>query len=260
MTEQEQAGAATSAAGGHGIVFELCAETMDACLAAREGGADRIELCSSLIEGGLTPSHGLIRQAVAQAGLPVHVLLRPRPGNFVYGPADFGVLQADLAHLHVLGARGAVFGLLEPDGRVDVPRTRMLVEQAGSLEVTFHRAFDETPSLEEALEDLIAAGCARVLTSGGTGNVHSGSAVLARLVRQARGRIAVAAGGGLRASQAAELARATGATHFHGSVRRLAGGAAVASETPWLAASAEVVPADIAAMMGNLRAGTNARV
>jgi copper homeostasis protein len=200
------------------IIFELCAETMDACLAARDGGAQRIELCSGLSEGGLTPGHGFVREAVRQSGLPVHVLVRPRGGGYVYSADEVAVMAADIAHIKTLGAAGVVLGLLQKDGSVDVATTRELVELAQPMEVTFHRAFDSTPSLEAALEQVIAAGCKRVLTSGGHRDVVQGAFVLAALVEQAAGRIDIAVGGGLRLQNAAVLARATGATHFHGSL------------------------------------------
>src|SRR6185437_12578065 len=104
------------------IVFELCAESIDACLLACEAGVDRIELCSALSEGGLTPSHGLIREAVMRSGLPVHVLLRPRGGDFVYTNAEFDVMREDLKHLRLLGISGVVLGVLREDGTVDVER------------------------------------------------------------------------------------------------------------------------------------------
>lgn len=203
------------------IVFELCAESIDACLVARAGGANRIELCSALSEGGLTPSHGLIREAVSRSGLPVHVLLRPRGGDFVYTDAEFEVMREDLKHLRLLGASGVVLGVLHEDGTVDVERTRELVEMAGPLEVTFNRAFDHVVSLEDALEDIIALGCQRVLTSGGERDVVSGGKSLARLIEKAAGRIDIAVGGGLRLKNAAAVARTTGARHFHGSIRRI---------------------------------------
>jgi copper homeostasis protein len=202
------------------MIFELCAETMDACLAARAGGARRIELCSGLSEGGITPSHGLIVEAVERSGLPVHVLVRPRGGSFVYSAAEIEVMRRDILHVMELGAAGVVFGILRPDGRVDVEATRELVELARPLEVTFHRAFDMTPSLPQALEDVIASRADRLLTSGGKRDVVAGSAALAELVRLAGDRIKVAVGGGLRLENAASLARATHAKHFHGSLRR----------------------------------------
>lgn len=203
------------------IIFELCAESMDACLAARDGGANRIELCSALSEGGLTPSHGLIHEAVRRSGLPVHVLLRPRGGDFVYTPAEFEVMREDLKHMRLLGANGVVLGVLRRDNTIDVERTRELVALAGQLEVTFNRAFDLAAPLDQALEDVIATGCKRVLTSGGERDVVSGVSSLARLVKQAAGRIEIAVGGGLRLKNASAVARATGARHFHGSIRRV---------------------------------------
>ncbi len=201
------------------IIFELCAETMHACLAARDGGADRIELCSALSEGGITPSHGLVLAAVRRSGLPVHVLVRPRGGSYVHSADEFAVMAEDVQHVKALGAAGVVLGLLLPDGRVDVDAVRKLVDLARPMEVTFHRAFDSTPSLQEALEDVIATGCGRVLTSGGELDVVQGADTLAALVAQAGDRIDVAVGGGLRPENAAMLARRTGASHFHGSLQ-----------------------------------------
>jgi copper homeostasis protein len=201
------------------IVFELCAESVEACLAAQAGGAHRIELCTALSEGGLTPSHGLIRGAL-QSGLPVHVLLRPRGGDFLYSPTELEVMREDLSYARSLGVSGVVLGLLRADGTVDLEQTRELVELAGPLEVTFHRAFDHAAAHAEALEDIISTGCKRVLTSGGERDVVRGAESLARLVEQAAGRIAIAVGGGLRLSNATAVARATRAQHFHGSVHR----------------------------------------
>lgn len=202
------------------IIFELCAESIQACLAAREGGADRIELCTALSEGGLTPSHSLICAAVQRSGLPVHVLLRPRGGDFLYTYDEFALMREDLLHARTLGASGFVLGILRPDGTVDIERTRELVNIAAPLEITFHRAFDYTASLDEALEDVIVTGCRRVLTSGGARDVLAGVDRLKQLVALAAGRIEIAAGGGLRIEDAAALARATRANHFHGSLRR----------------------------------------
>ena len=200
------------------IIFELCAETMEACVAARDGGADRIELCSALSEDGLTPSHGLLQMAIAKSGLPVYGLVRPRAGDFVYSADEVGVMERDITHMRELGVAGVVLGLLKDDRTVDVEATRRMVALARPLKVTFHRAFDETPVLESALEDVIATGCDRVLTSGGCSDVMEGADVLARLVAQAGDRIEVAVGGGLRLTNAAELAMRTGAASFHGSL------------------------------------------
>jgi copper homeostasis protein len=201
------------------IVFELCAEGIDACHAGRKGGADRIELCSALSEGGLTPSHALIRSAVTQSGLPVYVMLRPRSGDYVYSAEEFGLMREDLEHAKALGVAGFVAGILQPDNTVDRNRMEQLVKQAAPLEMTFHRAFDSTAILEKALEDVIATGCRRLLTSGGAANVRAGAEKLRSLIEQAAERIEIAVGGGLRLETAAEVARITGAWQFHGSVR-----------------------------------------
>ena len=201
-------------------VFELCAETVQACLAARDGGAQRIELCRDLDQEGLTPGDDLIAAATAGSGLPVHVLLRPRAGDFVYTNAEFAQMQEEMRRALALGAAGFALGLLLPDRRIDLARTRALVELADGHQVTFHRAFDAAASLEGALEDVIRTGCARLLTSGGAADVVTGAPTLKRLVTQAGDRIQIAVGGGLRIANARQIARATGATHFHGSLRR----------------------------------------
>jgi copper homeostasis protein len=243
------------------IVFELCAESIQACLAAREGGADRIELCSALSEGGLTPSHGLIRAAVLRSELPVHVLLRPRGGDFLYTEDEFNLMREDLSHARTLGATGFVLGILRADGTVDVERTGELVELAAPLEVTFHRAFDYTVSLEQALEDILGTGCRRILTSGGEPDVLAGAGKLAQLVEQAAGRIEIAVGGGLRIKDATALVRATGANHFHGSLRSTVA-SGMQHERNWVLEETDqfdgtsrfvVDVADVRAMIGNLR-------
>lgn len=243
------------------IIFELCVESIQACLAAREGGADRIELCTALSEGGLTPSHGLTEQAILRSGLPVHVLLRPRSGDFLYTSEEFAVMREDLIHARSLGASGFVLGILYPDLTVDMERTRELVELAAPLAITFHRAFDYTASLERALEDVIETGCRRVLTSGGERDVIAGSNKLARLVELADDRIEIAVGGGLRIHDAAVLARATRASHFHGSLRR-AESTSAQIERPWLLEDSDqsdsatrfvVNAADVRAMIEALR-------
>ena len=243
------------------IIFELCVESIQACLAAREGGADRIELCSALSEGGLTPSHALIHESILRSGLPVHVLLRPRSGDFLYTSDEFALMRGDLLHARSAGASGFVLGILHRDLTVDIERTRELVQLAAPLEVTFHRAFDYTALLGQALEDVIETGCRRVLTSGGQRDVIAGADNLARLVELAAGRIEIAVGGGLRIHDAAALARATCASHFHGSLRRIET-SSTQMERPWVLEDADqsdgvsrfvVDAADVRAMIGNLR-------
>jgi copper homeostasis protein len=202
------------------IVFELCAETLDACLAARAGGAARIELCSALSEGGLTPSHGLIAAAIRLTALPVHVMVRPRADSFCYTEDETALMIEDIQHAKHLGAAGVVLGALTTDHKVDQSLTQQLIAAARPMPVTFHRAFDETPSLPDALETLIALGCDRILTSGGHPDVLTGADTLKALVEQANGRIDIAVGGGLRIENAATVARLTNAMHFHGSLNQ----------------------------------------
>lgn len=204
------------------VIFELCSATLDACIAARDGGADRIELCSALSEGGLTPSHGFIRAAVEQSGLPVHVLIRPRSDDFIYCDAEIELMREDIVHARESGAAGVVLGVLAPKGTVDVEKTKRLIEAASSLQVTFHRAFDAIAFElhEESLEQIIAMGCSRLLTSGGKPDVMQGAAELHRLHELSAGRIAIAAGGGLRLENAAAFVRQTGLQQIHGSLRR----------------------------------------
>jgi copper homeostasis protein len=201
------------------MVFELCAENLAACQAAQAGGAHRVELCASLEVGGLTPAAGLVAEAV-RVGPPVHAMVRPRPGDFDYSGSEFATMLDTLDRLRRLGIAGAVVGILTPDGRVDIPRMSRFVEHAGSLEVSFHRAFDEAADLDAALEAVIAAGCIRLLTSGGAADVLTGAARLRQFNAQAAGRIAIAAGGGLRLDNAAEVARISGLQNFHGTLRR----------------------------------------
>lgn len=232
------------------VTFELCAETLAACDVARAGGADRIELCSALDQDGLTPSHALIGYAIEQSGLPVHVLLRPRAGDFCYSEEEFGVICNDLEHAKAMGATGFVAGFLEKDGSVNKERTRALVSQAAPLPVTFHRAFDHAADLHDALEAVVACGCDRILTSGGAPDVYQGAAALASLVAQAGDRVTIAVGGGLRLLGAADLAAVTGATHFHGSMRRWRSGGGDPGQAGY-----DVWPQDLCTMVSALAEG-----
>jgi copper homeostasis protein len=223
-------------------------------VAAREGGADRIELCCALMEGGLTPSHALMSAAITQSGLPIYTILRPRGGDFVYSEVEFALMQEDLEHARSLGVSGFVAGVLRRDGSVDGNRMHRLVEQAAPLEMTFHRAFDVTANLEHALEDVIAAGCQRLLTSGGAADVYTGAEKIRRLGEQAAGRIAIAVGGGLQLKTAAEVARITGAWQFHGSVRNWESSPGIVSEHA-VAGCMVTKPEDVRVMIAALKIG-----
>lgn len=202
------------------MLLEIAANSLASALAAQEGGADRIELCSALEVGGLTPSHGAIALARERVRLPIHVLIRARPGDFVYTEAEFAAMRRDIEHCVALGCDGVVIGALDANGRVDMAGCRELISAAGALEVTFHRAFDMTADLSAALDDVIALGCARLLTSGGEATALAGAAAIRALVRQAGTRIRVMPGAGIDASNIAAIRAQTAATEFHASAKR----------------------------------------
>lgn len=197
------------------LAIEVCVEGIDDAIAAEAGGADRVELCASLLEGGITPSDGTVRQTRGHLRIPIHVMVRPRGGDFLYSDAEFATMLDDAARLRETGANGVVFGCLNPDGTVDEARTAALVAAARPLRVTFHRAFDVTAEPEAALEALIRCGVDRVLTSGQQPDAVRAIPLLARLARQAAGRITVMGCGNLREATIARVRRETGLEELH---------------------------------------------
>lgn len=202
------------------IHFELCAESAGAARIADACGADRVELCANLSVGGTTPPLAMIEDAVSSISIPVHVLIRPRAGDFVYTSEEFARMKEEIRAAKAAGAHGVVLGILLTDGRVDVARSRVLVDASRPMRVTFHRAFDETPDPFQAMEAVVSTGADWLLTSGGERDVVEGAETLARLVRQARGRIRVMVGGGLRLENLVAVVRATGVEWVHGSLQR----------------------------------------
>ena len=200
------------------IFFELCAETLEAAGAASAAGAHRIELCSDLSCGGVTPSPDLLAVDFRSFDIPVHVLIRPRAGNFAFSTREFQLMIRQVEQAKHSGASGVALGVLFPDGRIDVDRTCELVQLAHPMSVTFHRAFDETPDLVEALESVIQTGADYLLTSGGAPDVLRGAEVIASLVKQAGDRIHIIAGGGLRLATLTQVVRLSGIYSLHGSL------------------------------------------
>ena len=196
-------------------LIEACVDTLASAHAAEEGGADRIELCADLADGGTTPSHGTITVVTEQLDIPVVVLIRPRGGGFVYTAAECAIMRRDVQHARALGARGVAVGALTPNGDIDTFTTETLREAARDMDVTFHRAFDVCRDPFAALEALQRIGVTRILTSGQRASAVEGAALLAELVRRAAGKIGIMAGGGVDEANAAELVRSTGVTEIH---------------------------------------------
>ena len=200
-------------------VIEVCVDRIDSVVTCSKAGVDRIELCAALSEGGLTPSFGFLRQARQIFRGKIMMMIRPRAGDFLYQSDEIEIMKKDIALAKSNGADGIVFGCLLADGSIDAPLCRELIEDAGSLDITFHRAFDASADLDVSLETLIELGIPRVLTSGGQPDVWRGRDALQSLVRQANSRIAILAGGGITADRIAEIIGATGLREVHLSAR-----------------------------------------
>lgn len=200
-------------------LLEIVAYSHASALAAAAGGADRIELCENSAEGGTTPSLGAIEATRRIPGVKLHVMIRPRGGDFLYTDDEYRIMLRDAELARQAGADGIVIGILRPDATVDVERCRRLVDAAGNLSVTFHRAFDWAADPIRALEDVIGTGCNRILTSGQAPSALAGAPRIAALVKAARGRITLLAGAGVNEHNVREIVRLTGVTEVHGSLR-----------------------------------------
>jgi len=196
-------------------VLEVCVDSAASAIAAERGGAQRVELCSDLLEGGITPSNGLLQVVRSRVSIPVHVIIRPRPGDFVYSDDEFECMRRDIEIARNEGANGVVLGLLKQGGVVDVERTGELVELARPVSCTYHRAFDMSANLDQALEDVCLTGADRILTSGGEQECLQGIPALARLVEASHGRVKIMAAGKIGVQNVATIIEQTGVSEIH---------------------------------------------
>jgi copper homeostasis protein len=200
-------------------ILEICAGDIDSVIAAAKGGAERVELCSALSDGGITPSIGFIKQALKVDGLKVHVLIRPRGGDFLYTKEEIAMMIDDIATCHELGVHGVVIGALTADGDIDFEACKRMVEVAGNMNITFHRAFDLCKDPIKSIDQIIELGCNRLLTSGQAASAEAGVELLHKLVEYANGRIVILAGGGVTPTNAAKILQQSGTNEIHASAR-----------------------------------------
>ena len=204
-------------------ILEICAGSVESAIAARDGGAQRIELCAALEIGGVTPSAGLIAEARKVEGLTLNVIIRPRGGDFLYDDYEAACMEQDIRTCKQLGADGVVIGALTAEGDIDTALCKRLIAAADGMSVTFHRAFDMCRDPHKALEELIGIGCDRVLTSGQEATALVGVPLLKELVEQADGRIIIMPGCGVNSGNASAILQATGANEIHASARKSVG-------------------------------------
>lgn len=195
--------------------LEICVDSVESAINAQIAGADRVELCDNLPEGGTTPSFGTIKSARENLTLGLHVIIRPRGGDFLYTEGEYNIMKRDIEKCGEIGADGVVIGILRSDGAVDTERTAELVRFAKPMSVTFHRAFDMCSDPVKGLEDILSAGARRILTSGQKNTVPEGASLIRKLVEQAGSRIIIMPGSGLDESNISAMAKATGAVEFH---------------------------------------------
>ncbi len=202
-------------------IIEIAVTDYLSAAAAVKGGADRIELCTALSEGGLTPSYGLIKKCLHDFDITVFPIIRPRAGDFLYTDDEFDIIKDDVLLCKQLGCQGVVTGFLLPDGNIDKERIKVITQIAYPMQVTFHRAFDRCRDPFEGMEDIIDTGCHRILTSGQKIKAIEETALIKQLIDAAKGRIIIMPGSGVRKENIKELAEKTGATEFHSSLKSL---------------------------------------
>nr|WP_314491758.1 copper homeostasis protein CutC [uncultured Chryseobacterium sp.] len=201
--------------------LEVCSFNIQSSLIAQKVGASRVELCDNPIEGGTTPSYGTIRSVRELINIDLYPIIRPRSGNYFYDDNEYSIIKNDIEICKALGCEGISVGTQTKTGAIDKEWLKRIVEWAGSMKVTCNRAFDGTPDIFQALEDIIECGCERVLTSGGKISAPDGSSILKQLVSQANGRISIMPGAGVKSENIHSLIQETGATEFHASAREI---------------------------------------
>jgi copper homeostasis protein len=199
--------------------FEVCANSVESCIKAQAGGADRVELCSGLSLGGITPSYATIKEARKLLDIKLHVIIRPRGGDFHYSSLDLRIMEKDIQLAELIGVDGIVIGCLNTDGSINMEAMKRFKDQAGDMSITFHRAFDCCKDPEASLDQLISLGVDRVLTSGCAASAPEGVDMLARLHKQAQSKIHIMAGCGINDKNIVDLYRNTGIHQYHFSAR-----------------------------------------
>lgn len=201
------------------MILEICAANLASALAAQKAGAHRLELCAALSTGGLTPSIGMLEAVLEAVSIPVHVLIRPREGDFVYNAREVSVMCADIGHCLRAGAAGVVVGALLPDGRADVPALRAMQAAAGGMVMSFHRAIDASGKPFEVLSSIMDLGFSHVLSAGGARTAWEGRALLKQFIQEGLGKVTIMPGSGITPSLLPALAMETGAEAFHMSAK-----------------------------------------
>jgi len=199
------------------LLLEICAFNIQSCIIAEKAGAGRIELCADPLQGGTTPSFGLIEYALHHISIPIFPMIRPRGSDFIYDDDEMAIMKKDILVCRQLGCPGIATGMQSADKRINTEQLKRIVEWAHPMQVTCHKVFDQAPDALQALEDVITTGCSRILTSGLQKTALEGAAVLSQLISQSAGRIIIMPGGGVRSSNIAQLIHEIGATEYHSS-------------------------------------------